>query len=61
MKREKDKVIAGELYDPLDPELSAPVSIGDRSIIAPGSVVTRDVPADVIAAGNPARVIRDAR
>jgi acetyltransferase-like isoleucine patch superfamily enzyme len=35
------------------------VRIGARSVIGAGSVVTRDIPADVIAAGNPARVIRD--
>jgi maltose O-acetyltransferase len=35
------------------------VSIGDRSIIGAGSVVTRDIPADVVAAGNPCRVIRE--
>jgi len=34
------------------------VSIGSRSVIGAGSVVTRDVPADVFAAGNPCRVIR---
>lgn len=34
------------------------VSIGDRSVIGAGSVVTRDIPADVIAAGNPCRVVR---
>ncbi len=34
------------------------VSVGDRSIVGAGSVVTRDVPADCIAAGNPCRVIR---
>ncbi|TFD93261.1 sugar O-acetyltransferase [Cryobacterium lactosi] len=34
------------------------VSIGDNSVIGAGSVVTRDVPANVIAVGNPARVIR---
>ncbi|MBS1663245.1 MAG: sugar O-acetyltransferase [Bacteroidetes bacterium] len=34
------------------------VTIGDRSIIGAGSVVTRDIPADVIAAGNPCKVIR---
>jgi len=34
------------------------VRIGDRSVIGAGSVVTKDIPADVIAAGNPCRVIR---
>lgn len=34
------------------------ISIGDRSVIGAGSVVTRDIPADVFAAGNPCRVIR---
>ena len=34
------------------------VHIGARSVIGAGSVVTRDVPADVLAAGNPCRVIR---
>ncbi|TDH21477.1 sugar O-acetyltransferase [Segetibacter sp. 3557_3] len=34
------------------------VSIGDRSIIGAGSVVTKDVPADVVAAGNPCKTIR---
>ncbi|MBP7148707.1 MAG: sugar O-acetyltransferase [Acidobacteria bacterium] len=35
------------------------VRIGSRSVIGAGSVVTRDVPADVFAAGNPCRVVRD--
>lgn len=34
------------------------VRIGDRSVIGAGSVVTRDIPADVVAAGNPCRIIR---
>ena len=35
------------------------ITIGTRSIIGAGSVVTNDVPDNVIAAGNPARVIRE--
>jgi maltose O-acetyltransferase len=35
------------------------VSIGSRAVIGAGSVVTRDVPAGVFAAGNPCRVIRE--
>ncbi len=34
------------------------VTIGSRSVIGAGSVVTRDVPDNVFAAGNPCRVIR---
>jgi len=34
------------------------VSIGRDSVVGAGSVVTRDVPAGVVAVGNPARVIR---
>jgi acetyltransferase-like isoleucine patch superfamily enzyme len=35
------------------------VTIGDSSVIGAGSVVTKDVPAGVVVAGNPARVIRE--
>lgn len=34
------------------------VSIGDNSIIGGGSVVTKDIPANVIAVGNPCKVLR---
>ena len=34
------------------------VRIGARSVIGAGSVVTRDIPPDVFAAGNPCRAIR---
>lgn len=34
------------------------VTIGDRCVIGAGSVVTKDIPSDVFAAGNPCRVIR---
>jgi len=37
------------------------VSIGDHAVIAANSVVTRDVPAWAVAAGVPARAIRDRR
>ena len=35
------------------------VRIGSRSVIGGGSVVTRDIPEGVFAAGNPCRVIRE--
>lgn len=34
------------------------VTVGDRAVIGAGSVVTRDIPENVLAAGNPCRVIR---
>ncbi len=34
------------------------VTIGDRTVIGAGAVVTHDIPSDAVAVGNPARVIR---
>jgi acetyltransferase-like isoleucine patch superfamily enzyme len=34
------------------------VTVGENSVVAAGSVVTKDVPPNVLVAGNPARVIR---
>ena len=34
------------------------VTIGDGCVIGAGSVVTRDIPANTVAAGNPCRVLR---
>jgi maltose O-acetyltransferase len=34
------------------------VTIGARTVVAAGSVVTKDLPPDVLAAGNPCRVLR---
>ena len=34
------------------------VTIGDNTVIGAGSVVTRDIPSDVVAVGNPCRVLR---
>jgi maltose O-acetyltransferase len=39
--------------------LNAGVTIGENTVIGSGSVVTRDIPANVIAAGNPCKVIRE--
>lgn len=37
------------------------VTIGSKTVIGAGSVVTKDIPAEVFAAGNPCRVIRRIR
>lgn len=35
------------------------VTIGDHAVIGAGSVVTKDIPANVVAVGNPCRVLRE--
>jgi len=35
------------------------VTIGDNAVVGAGSVVTKDIPANVVAAGNPCRVLRE--
>ena len=35
------------------------VTIGDNSIVGAGAVVARDVPANVVVAGNPARIVKE--
>ena len=34
------------------------VTIGENTVIGAGSVVTKDIPANVVAVGNPCRVLR---
>lgn len=35
------------------------ITIGDNSVIGAGSVVTKDIPSNVVAVGNPCRVLRE--
>ena len=35
------------------------VTIGDNTVIGAGSVVTKDIPANVVAVGNPCKVLRE--
>ena len=39
--------------------LGAGVTIGDNTVIGAGSVVTKDIPSNVVAVGNPCRVLRE--
>jgi maltose O-acetyltransferase len=34
------------------------VTIGENTVVGAGSIVTKDLPPNVVAAGNPARVVR---
>lgn len=34
------------------------ITIGDRAVVGAGSVVTKDVPADTLVVGNPARIVK---
>ena len=42
-----------------DVKVLAGVTIGENAIVAAGSVVTKDVPANMVVAGSPANVIRE--
>ena len=42
-----------------DTMLVAPITVGDGAVTGAGSVVTKDIPANKLAVGAPARAIRD--
>lgn len=50
--------IGDRVWVAADVKILQGVTIGEDSIIGAGSVVTHDIPAGVIAAGNPCRVLR---
>ena len=56
--KERDVTIGEDCWIGAGTIIVAGVSIGDRTVVAAGSVVTKDIPPDSIAAGVPARVIR---
>ncbi len=53
-----DIVLGNNVYVGTRSTILPGVHIGDNSIIGAGSVVTKDIPANVVAAGVPCRVIR---
>lgn len=44
---------------PLYVDYGENIFVGDNSVIGAGSVVTKNIPANVVAVGNPARVLRE--
>jgi acetyltransferase-like isoleucine patch superfamily enzyme len=51
-------VIEKNVWIAADVTIVGGVTVGENSVIAAGSVVTRDVPPNTLVGGNPARVIR---
>lgn len=56
--RKKDVTIGNDVWIGHAAQIMAGVSVADGAIIGAGSIVTKDVPAYSVTAGNPARVIR---
>ena len=46
-------------HDPSGVTVCPGVTIGNRVIVGAGSVVTHDIPDDVVVAGNPAKIIKN--
>lgn len=58
MEYGKPVVIGDDVWIGGNSVINPGVRIGSNVVIGSGSVVTRDIPSGVIAAGNPCRVIR---
>lgn len=56
-----DVYIGDETFVGLNTFIVKPVTIGSNCIIGAGSIVTKDIPDNTVAAGNPCRVIRTRR
>ncbi|NTS76157.1 acyltransferase [Catenovulum sp. SM1970] len=54
----KDIILKKDVWLATGVSVMAGVTIGEGTIVAAGSVVTRDLPANVLAAGSPAKVIK---
>ena len=54
----KPVTIGGDVWVGGNAVINPGVTIGDSAVIGSGSVVTKDIPGGVVAAGNPCRVLR---
>jgi acetyltransferase-like isoleucine patch superfamily enzyme len=54
----KPIVIERNVWIAADATIIGGITVGENSVVAAGSVVTKDVPPNTLVAGNPARVIR---
>lgn len=54
-----DTVIGDNVFIGANSVIMPGVKISDNSIVGAGSVVTKDVPSNVVVAGNPARIIKE--
>ena len=57
-KKDAEVVIEDDAFIGMNSIIMKGVTIGARSVIGAGSVVTKSIPADCIAAGNPAKIIK---
>ena len=57
-KADAEIVIENDVFIGMNSVILKGVTIGARSVIGAGSVVTKSIPADCIAAGNPAKIIK---
>lgn len=55
----KEIVIEDNVWIGINSTILSGVTIGKNAVIAAGSVVTKDVPANMIVGGNPARIIKE--
>lgn len=58
-KKDREIIIEDDVLIGMNSQILKGVHIGARSIIGAGSVVTKDIPSDCIAAGNPAEIIKN--
>lgn len=57
-KHNKEIIIDNDVFVGMHSIILKGMTIGARTIIGAGSVVTKNIPSDCVACGNPARVIK---